>query len=236
MRSTINLELKGDTKHGNESSPSTDKSAVTNVSTRITCSGRSKLSGNSATKKDQLDHPSPSAVLQKITGIVTRSHTKEDDVDKKEPTNVEKRTELDNKPTGRITRSQNVMSTGNLSQPSVTKNEAGRMRTRSQSSDKSENLSKASKNLDTTHDATMDVMVSLLNLNIDANKKYIISPLGKKDNKNTHGDNTPTISQRKTPLTMYQRTKDRRSPLKKTKNRMIPEMTQTHTTWMRWSW
>ena len=46
-----------------------------------------------------------------------RSHTKEDDVDKKEPSNVEKKTELDNKPTGRITRSQNILGIGDLSQP-----------------------------------------------------------------------------------------------------------------------
>ena len=118
-------------------------------------------------------------------------------MDKKGTTNVDKKTDLNNKPTGRITRSQNVLGTDNLSQPSVTKNEPGRMRTRSQSSDKSENLSKSRKNLDTTHDATMDVTVSLLNMNIDENKKYIISPSGKKDNNNTHGDNTPTISKRK---------------------------------------
>ena len=62
-RSTINLESKCETKNGNESSESTDKSAVRNVSTRSTRSGRSKLTGNSATKKDQPDHPSPSAVL-----------------------------------------------------------------------------------------------------------------------------------------------------------------------------
>ena len=197
MRSTINLELKGDTRHGNESSPSTDKSAVTNVSMRSTRSGRSKLSVNSATKEDQLDHPSPSAVLRKISGIVTRSHTKEEHVDKKEPGKVEKRTKLENKTTGRMTRSHNVVGTGNLSQPAVTDNEPGRMRTRSQSSKKSEMSSKSSKNFDTTHDASMGVTVSLLNLNIDQNKKYIISPSVKKDNKNTHGDNTPTISQRK---------------------------------------
>ena len=118
-------------------------------------------------------------------------------MDKKEPDKVEKRIELDNKTTGRITRSQNVVSTGNLSQPSVTENEPGRMITRSQSSDKSEMLSKSMKTFDTTHDATMDVTVSLLNLNIDANKKYMFSPSRKKDDDITYGDFTPTISQRK---------------------------------------
>ena len=171
-------------------------------------SGRSKPSVDSATKKDPPDHPSPSAVLRKISGIITRSHSKEEHVDKKETNKVEKRTELDNKTIGRITRSQNVISTGNLSQPLVTENEAGRMRTRSQSSDKSEMSSKSMKTFDTTHDATMDVTVSLLNLNIDANKKYMISPSGKMDDRNTHGVNTPTRSQRKRPDTKEDTTDD----------------------------
>ena len=193
-RSSINFESKSETRHGNEISPSTDQSAVTNVSRRSTHSGTSKLPINSATKKDQPDHPSPSAVLQKISGIITRSHTKEENVDKKEPNKVEKTTDLDNKTTHRITRSQNVVSTSDLSQPSVTENEPARMRTRSQSSDKSEMSSKSMKTSDSTHDATMDVTVSLLNLNIDANQKYMFSPLRKKDDDITYGDFTPTIS------------------------------------------
>ena len=197
MRSSINFESKSETRHGNEISPSTDQSAVTNVSRRSTRSGTSKLPINFATKKDQPDHPSPSAVLRKISGIITRSHTKEENVDKKEPNKVEKTTDLDNKTTCRITRSQNVVSSGDLSQPSVTENEPARMRTRSQSSDKSEMSSKLMKTSDSTHDAIMDVTVSLLNLNIDANQKYMFSSSGKKDNDITYGDFTPTISQRK---------------------------------------
>ena len=158
------------------------------MSTRSKRTDRTKLSRNSATKNEQPHHPSPSAVLQKISGIITRSHTKEDNVDKKEPNNVETKTELDKKPTGRITRSQNILGTGDLSQPSVTENEPRRMRTRSQSSDKSENSQSASKNLDSTHDATMDVTVSLLNLNMDANTKYIIYPSDKKNDKKTYND------------------------------------------------
>ena len=64
-RSSINMELKSETRHGNEISPSTDQSAVTNVSSRGTRSGTSKPPINSATKKDQPDHPSPSAVFMK---------------------------------------------------------------------------------------------------------------------------------------------------------------------------
>ena len=68
-RSTINLESKGETKHGNESSPSTNKSAVTNVSTRSKCTARAKLSGNSATKNEKPHYPSPSAVYKKYQGL-----------------------------------------------------------------------------------------------------------------------------------------------------------------------
>ena len=129
---------------------------------------------DSAMKSDPTHHPSPASVLRKISRIVTRSHTKEDDLDM----NVPKNTELDNKPTPRITRSHKVASTGNLSQPSLTENEAQRMRTRSQSSDKSENSLKSSKNMDTSRDSTLDVMVSLLNMKIDPQTKYMVSPTG----------------------------------------------------------
>ena len=81
------------------------------------------MSVDSATKTDPIPHPSPASVLCKISRIVTRSQTTEDDVDKKEQINVPKKTKLDNKPTCRITRSQNVVSTGDLSQPSVMENE-----------------------------------------------------------------------------------------------------------------
>ena len=118
-------------------------------------------------------------------------------MEKKESINVPKKTELDNKPTRRITRSQNVVSTGDLSQPSVTENEPQRMRTRSQSSEKSENSLQASKNLDNSHDATLDVTVSLLNMNMDGQKKYIVSPMGIKDNKKTENGTTPKIPPRK---------------------------------------
>ena len=155
------------------------------------------MSADSATKTDPTDHPSPASVLRKISRIVTRSQTTEDDVEKKESINVPKKTELDNKPTCRITRSQNVVSTGDLSQPSVTENEPQRMRTRSQSSEKSENSLQASKNLDNSHDATLDVTVSLLNMNIDGQKKYIVSPTGIKDNKKTENGTTPKVPPRK---------------------------------------
>ena len=71
------------------------------------------------------------------------------------------------------------------------------MRTRSQSSDKSENSLKASKNLDNSHDATLDVTVSLLNINIDGQKKYIVSPTGIKDDKKTENGTTPKVPPRK---------------------------------------
>ena len=187
-RSSINLESKSVTRNGNEISPSTDQSTVINVSRRSTHSCTSKPPINSATMKYQPDHPSPSAVVRKISGIVTRSHMKEENVDRKEPNKVEKATDLDNKTTCRITRSQNVVSTGD---------EPARMRTRSQSSDKSEMSSKSMKTADSTHDEIMDVTVSVLSLNIDANHKNMFSPLGKKDDDITYGDFTPTISQRK---------------------------------------
>ena len=196
-RSTSILESKGENKDDNETTPSADKSELTNVSTGRKHTSRSQASADSATKTDPTPHPSPASVLGKISQIVTRSQTTEDDVDKKEPINVAKKTELDNKPTHRITRSQNIASTGDLSQPSVTENEPWRMRTRSQSSDKSENSLKASKNLDNSHDATLDVTVSLLNMNIDGKNKYIVLPMGKKDDKKTENATIPKVPPRK---------------------------------------
>ena len=187
-------ELKCENKDDNETTPSTDKSELTNVSTGRKCTSRSQVSGDSATKTDPTHHPSPASVLRKISQIVTRSQTTEDDVEKKEPINVPKKTELDNKPTCRITRSQNIASTGDLSQPSVMENEPWGMRTRSQSSDKSENSLQASKNLDNSHDATLDVMVSLLNLKIDGQKKYIVLPMGIKDDKKTENATTEEMT------------------------------------------
>ena len=189
-------ESKGENKDDNETTLSTDKSELTNVSSGRKLTSRSQVSADSATKTDPTDHPSPASVLRKISWIVTRSQTTEDDVEKKESINVPKKTKLDNKPTCRITRSQNVVSTGDLSQPSVMENEPRRMRTRSQSS-KSENSLQASKNLDNSHDATLDVMVSLLNMNIDGQKKYIVSPTGIKDDKKTENGTTPKVPPRK---------------------------------------
>ena len=79
------------------------------------------------------------------------------------------KSEVDNRPTRRITRSHNIENTVDLSQPAVSESEPHRMRTRSQSSDHSEQSSKGNKNLDTSNDATSDVTVSLLNLQIDKN-------------------------------------------------------------------
>ena len=170
-------ESKVENEDDNETTPATNKSELTNVSSGRKCTSKSQVSADSATKTDPTDHPSPASVLRKISRIVTRSQTTEDDVEKKESINVPKKTELDNKPTHRITRSQNVVSIGDLSQPSVMENEPQRMRTRSQLSEKSENSLQASKNLDNSHDATLDVTVSLLNMNIDGQKKYIVSCL-----------------------------------------------------------
>ena len=177
MRSATK-ESQGDNKDDNETNPSTDKSELTKVSSGKKITRKAEVSGDSATKTDSTHHPSPASVLRKISRIVTRSHTKQDDLDKKEPMNVPKNTELDNKPTPRITRSLKVPSTGNLSQPSLMENEAQRMRTRSQSSDKSENSLKSSKNMDTSRDSTLYVTVSLLNMKIDPQTKYMVLPTG----------------------------------------------------------
>ena len=176
MRSATK-ESQGDNKDDNETNLSTDKSELTKVSSGKKIMRKAEESGDSGMKSNPTHHPSPASVLRKISRIVTRSHTKEDDLDKKEPMNVPKNTELDNKPTPRITRSHKVASTGNLSQPSLMENEAQRMRTRSQS-DKSENSLKSSKNMDTSRDSTLDVTVSLLNMKIDPQTKYMVSPMG----------------------------------------------------------
>ena len=173
MRSATK-ESQGENKDDNETNPSTDKSELTELSSGKKIMRKTEVSGDSAMKSDPTHHPSPASVLRKISRIVTRSHTKEDDLEKKEPMNVPKNTELDNKPTPRITRSHKVASTGNLSQPSLTENETQRMRTRSQSSDKSENSLKSSKNMDTSRDSTLDVTVSLLNMKIDPQTKYMV--------------------------------------------------------------
>ena len=145
-------ESQGKNKDDNETNPSTDKSALTKLSSGKIIAIKTEVSGDSAMKSDPTHHPSPASVLHKISRIVTRSHTKEDDLEKKEPMNVPKNTKLENKPTPRITRSHKVATTGNLSQPSLMENETQRMRTRSQSSDKSENSLKSSKNMDTSRD------------------------------------------------------------------------------------
>ena len=172
MRSATK-ESQGENKDDNETNPSTDISALTELSSGKKITRKTEVSGDSAIKSDPIHHPSPVSVLCKISRIVTRSHTKEDDLEKKEPMNVPKNTELENKPTPIITRSCKVATTGNLSQPSLTENETQRMRTRSQSSDKSKNSLKSSKNMDTSCDSTLDVTVSLLNMKIDAQTKYM---------------------------------------------------------------
>ena len=192
-RSTSIVDSKTENKDGNETTPSLDKLEVTNVTTGTKCRTRSQSSEDSVKQNDATPHPSPSSVLKKISRIVTRSHTTENDGDKKEIMNVGTKREVDNRPTCRITRSHNIASTVELSQPSVSKSEPHQMRTRSQSSDKSEQSSKGSKNLDTSNDATLDVTASLLNLKINQNTKYIISPKGKKDNKITEDEKIPKV-------------------------------------------
>ena len=173
------------------------------------------MSGDSAIKSDPTHHPSPASVLHKISRIVTRSHTKEDDLEKKEQRNVPKNTELDNKPAPIMTRSHKVVTTGNLSQPSLRENETQRMRTRSQSSDKSENSVKSSKNMDTSRDSTLDVTVSLLNMNIDAETKYMVSPMGEKEDEKGEYITTPKI----TPIKRHDSNDDSYGDTSKNKNR-----------------
>ena len=184
-------ESQCDNKDDNETNPSTDKSELTKVSSGKKIMRKAEVSGDSAMKSDPTH---PASVLRKISHIVTRSHTKEDDLDKKEPINVPKNTKLDNKPTARITRSHKVASTGHLSQPLLMENEAQRMRTRSQSSDKSENSLKSSKNMDTSRDSTLDVTVSLLNMKIDPQTKYMVSTMGRKEDEKGEYITTPKIT------------------------------------------
>ena len=193
MRSATK-ESQGENKDDNETNLSTDKSELIELSSGKKITRKTEVSGDSAMKSDPTHHPSPASVLHKISRIVTRSHTKEDDLEKKEPMNVPKNTELDNKPTPRITRSHKVASTGNLSQPSLMENEAQRIRTRSQSSDKSENSLKSSKNMDTSRDSTLDVMVSLLNMKIDPQRKYMVLPMGQKEDEKGEYITTPKIT------------------------------------------
>ena len=166
-RSPSIVDSRNENKDRNETSPSLDKSEVTNVTTRTKHRTRSQSSEDSAQKNDTTPHPSPASVLKKISRIVTQSQTTEDDGDKKEIMNVATKSEVDNRPTRRITRPHNIESTVDLSQPAVSESEPRRMRTRSQLSDHSEQSSKGNKNLDTSNDATSDVTVSLLNLQID---------------------------------------------------------------------
>ena len=193
MRSATK-ESQGENKDDNETNLSTDKSALTKLSSGKKIMRKTEVSGDSAIKSDPTHHPSPASVLRKISHIVTRSHTKEDDLEKKQPINVPKNTELDNKPTPIITRSHKVATTGNLSQPSLTENETQWMRTRSQSSDKSENSLKSSKNLDNSRDSTLEVTVSLLNMKIDSQTKYMVSPTGRKKDEKGEYTTTPKIT------------------------------------------
>ena len=68
------------------------------------------------------------------------------------------------------------------------------MRTRSQSSDKSENSLKSSKNMDTSRDSTLDVTVSLLNMKIDPQTKYMVSTTGRKEDEKGEYITTPKIT------------------------------------------
>ena len=133
------MESKDENKDENVTSLSTEKSESTNVTTGSKTTRRSQVSEDSATDNDLTNKPSPASVLHKISQIVTRSQTAEQDVNKKEQLNVGNNTKFDKKPKHIITRSKNVETTSDLSQPSVTDNEPRRMRTRSQSSEKSEN-------------------------------------------------------------------------------------------------
>ena len=97
----------------------------------------------------------------------------------------------------RITRLHHIESTVDLSQPAESKSEPSQMRTRSQSSDHSEHSSKGKKNHDSSNDATLDVTVSLLNLQIDNTTKSMISADGKKDKKTTEDEKYPKGQPRK---------------------------------------
>ena len=71
-------ESQGENKDDNETNPSTDKSALTELSSGKKIMRKTEVSGDSAIKSDPTHHPSPASVLHKISRIVTRSHTKED--------------------------------------------------------------------------------------------------------------------------------------------------------------
>ena len=108
--------------------------------------------------------------------------------------NVPKKTEVHKKPTRRMTRSQNVATTVDVLQPSVMANSTCRMRTRSQSSEKSANSVPSSSNTDKLHDATLDVTVSLLNMNIDGNSTYRLPPVEMQDDKESDNATTPKVA------------------------------------------
>ena len=155
------------------------------------------MSEDSAKDNDLTHKPSPASVLHKISQIVTRSQTAEQDVNNKEQLNVANNTKFDKKPKHIITRSKNIEMTGDLSQPSVMDNEPRRMRMRSQSSERSENSEQNRKNQDNSHDATLDVTVSLLNLNIDGSQKQIVLPMAKTDDKKPENATNRKILKRK---------------------------------------
>ena len=162
-----------------------EKSESTNLTTGSKTTRRSQVSEDSATDNNVTNKPSPASLLCKISRIVTRSQTAEQDVNKKEHLDVDNNTKFGKKPKHIITRSKNVETTVDLSQPSVMDNEARRMRTRSKSSEKSENSVQNRKNPDNSHDATLDVTVNLLNLNIDGSQKQIVLPMTITDDKKT---------------------------------------------------
>ena len=195
-RSTT-IVSKDESKAENVTSPSTEDYQSRSGTTGSKVKRTSKLSENSAQDDDLIDQPSPASVLQKISRIVTRSQTAEQDVNKKEQLNVTIQTKFHKKPKNRITRSKKVETTGDLSQPSLTDNEPRRMRTRSQSSEKSENSVQNRKNLDNSHDATLDVSVSLLNMNIDGGQKERISPMSKTDDKKPENATNRKLPKRK---------------------------------------
>ena len=191
------IESKDESKAENVTSPSMEKSQSRSVTTGSKTKRRSQLSENSAQDDDLNDQLSPASVLQKISRIVTRSQTAEQDVSNKEQLNVTIHTKFDKKPKNIITRSKKVETTGDLSQPSLMDNEPRRMRMRSQSSEKSENSVQNRKNEDNSHDATLDVTVSLLNMNIDGSQKKIISPMSKTDDKKPENATNRKLPKRK---------------------------------------
>ena len=91
MRSATK-ESQGENKDDNETNPSTDNSELTELSHGKKITRKTEVSGDSAMKSDPTHHPSPASVLRKMSRIVTRSHTKEDDLEKNKPMNVPKNT------------------------------------------------------------------------------------------------------------------------------------------------